>query len=126
MTREETITDNMDEFLGVLPPRAAELLAANPRLEELLEVVIDLGRPIEARFPEGFVLLDGDATREDLEHVVSRVGEFDRDNRAGIERTLHRISCIRNRFGEIVGLTCRVGRAVYGTIDIIRDIIDTG
>lgn len=126
MTREETITDNMDEFLEVLPPRAAELLARNPRLEELLEVVIDLGRPIEARFPGGFVLLDGDAKAEDLEYVVSRVGNFDRDNRAGIERTLHRISCIRNRFGEIVGLTCRVGRAVYGTIDIIRDIIETG
>ena len=51
-------------------------------------------------------------TREDLDYVVSRVGEFAADNRAGIERTLHRISAIRNRQGKIIGLTCRIGRAV--------------
>jgi stage III sporulation protein SpoIIIAA len=64
--------------------------------------------------------------QEDLDLTVMQVGEFDADNRAGIERTLHRISGIRNRRGEIVGLTCRVGRAVYGTIDIIKDIIQSG
>ncbi len=126
MTREEMVTDNMEEFLAVLPPRVREKLAQHPRLNDLLEVVIDLGRPIEARFPDSFELIDGEATKEDIQYVVERVGHFDRDNRAGIERTLHRISCIRNRLGDIVGLTCRVGRAVYGTIDIIRDIIETG
>src|SRR6185503_4354437 len=65
-------------------------------------------------------------TREELQYVASRVGSFTRDNRAGIERTLHRISAIRNRLGEIVGLTCRVGRAIYGTVDIIRDIVESG
>lgn len=126
MTREETVTDNIEQFLAVLPPRAREVLEKHPRLEDLLEVVIDLGRPIEARFPDSFELINGEATREDIDYVISRIGDFDRDNRAGIERTLHRISCIRNRLGEIVGLTCRVGRAVYGTIDIIRDIVETG
>lgn len=88
---------------------------------------MDLGRPVEARFPRHFDLLTPDAcTSEDLKYVTSRVGEFDRDNRAGIERTLHRISGIRNRRGEVVGLTCRVGRAVYGTIDIIRELVETG
>jgi stage III sporulation protein SpoIIIAA len=82
---------------------------------------------VEARFPQHFDALTPDAcTSEDLRYVTSRVGEFDRDNRAGIERTLHRISCIRNRRGEVVGLTCRVGRAVYGTIDIIRELVETG
>ncbi|MBC7287843.1 MAG: single-stranded DNA-binding protein [Armatimonadetes bacterium] len=126
MPREETITDNIEEFLQVLPERVREKLSNHPRLNDLFEVVIDLGRPIEARFPDGYELIDGEATQEDIAYVASRVGHFDRDNRAGIERTLHRISCIRNRFDEIVGLTCRVGRAVYGTIDIIRDIIETG
>jgi stage III sporulation protein SpoIIIAA len=126
MTPEQPVTDNIEEFLEVLPPRVREALQRHSRLDDLLEVVIDLGRPIEARFPDAFDIIDGEATKADLTYVTDRVGSFDRDNRAGIERTLHRISCIRNRLGEIVGLTCRVGRAVYGTIDIIRDIVETG
>jgi len=126
MTSEKTVTDNIEEFLAILPPRVRDVLKQHPRLDDLLEVVVDLGRPIEARFPDAFEDIDGDATEEDLAYVIERVGVFDRDNRAGIERTLHRISCMRNRLGEIVGLTCRVGRAVYGTIDIIRDIVETG
>jgi stage III sporulation protein SpoIIIAA len=126
MTREQSVTDNMEEFLAILPPRFRDLLVSHARLDDLLEVIIDLGRPVEARFPGSYEALGGDATQEDLAYVVERVGHFDRDNRAGIQRTLHRISCIRNRFGDVVGVTCRVGRAVFGTIDIIRDIIDTG
>ncbi len=126
MTPEQTVTDNIEEFLGVLPPRVGAALKQHRRLDDLLEVVVDLGRPIEARFPEAFEIIDGEATKDDLAYVISRVGDFDRDNRAGIERTLHRISCMRNRLGEIVGLTCRVGRAVYGTVDVIRDIVETG
>ena len=111
----------------MLPDRVRERLRSHANLDELLEVVIDLGRPMEARFTEGFdVVEQTPALRADIDYVVSRVGDFDRDNRAGIEATLHRISAIRNRHGEVVGLTCRVGRAVYGTIDIIRDIIETG
>jgi len=88
---------------------------------------VDVGRPIEVRFTEGFEM-EGNtpALRADIEHVTSRISDFDRDNRAGIEATLHRISAIRNRHGEVVGLTCRVGRAVFGTIDIIRDIVEIG
>ena len=89
--------------------------------------MLDLGRPPEARFEGHYVLLrDDPVTAEELEAVIARVGSFGPDNRAGIERTLHRISGIRNREGYIVGITCRVGRAVFGTIDIIRDVLETG
>jgi len=98
-----------------------------PDRENLLEVVLDVGRPPEARFPGREVQLDDrDVDYTDISHVVANIGEFGGDNRAGITRTLHRISCIRNRKGQIVGLTCRIGRAVYGTISIIRDIIESG
>src|SRR5690606_1779383 len=85
---------------------------------------MDLGRLPEARFPgREIVLSEREVTESDIEYVVSHIGEFGEDNRAGIERTLHRISCIRNRRGRIVGLTCRVGRAIFGTIATIEDII---
>jgi stage III sporulation protein SpoIIIAA len=127
MTDQETITDDIQRFLSILPPAPRERLTHHPKLGELLEVVIDLGRPVEARFAEGFeYLAQTPAGREDLDYVVQRVGHFDRDNRAGIEATLHRIAAIRNRLGEVVGVTCRVGRAVFGTVDIIRDIVDSG
>ncbi len=122
-----TVTDDIAKFLEILPLEAQDKLTGHERLSELLEVVIDLGRPVEARFPMGFEYLsEAAATRDDIAYVVERVGEFDRDNRAGIEATLHRIAAMRNRLGEVVGLTCRVGRAVFGTVDIIRDIVDTG
>ena len=86
---------------------------------------MDLGRPPEARFPSRAInLSDSPITREDLDYVTHRVGAFMQDNRAGIERTLHRISAIRNRRDFVVGLTCRVGRAVFGTVDILRDVIE--
>jgi stage III sporulation protein SpoIIIAA len=89
--------------------------------------VLDLGRLPEARYPEREVTLsDREVTQADLEYIVSRIGEFTGDNRAGIERTLHRISAIRNRHGRVVGLTCRVGRAVFGTIRIIEDLVKSG
>ncbi|HTO99781.1 MAG TPA: R3H domain-containing nucleic acid-binding protein [Anaerolineales bacterium] len=95
--------------------------------EDLLEIILDLGRVPTARFVDHEVVLrETEVTRSELDHVDERTGEFDADNRAGIERTLHRISAIRNRRGHIVGLTLRVGRAVYGTVDIIQDLIQTG
>ncbi|MBI1816426.1 MAG: AAA family ATPase [Deltaproteobacteria bacterium] len=121
------ITDNLDLLLAVLPPRVRQQLEAAPVLDTLIEIVLDLGRPPEARFPSGVMPLNqGQVTREDLDYMVARIGAFTKDNRAGIERTLHRISALRNRFGEIIGLTCRVGRAVYGTVEIVRDVIEAG
>jgi len=125
--RQIRITDDLDLLLAVLPPKVKEPLLRQEGLEELIEVVMDLGRQPEARFPGRTVdLSEEPVTREDIAYVVERVGEFGKDNRAGIARTLHRISAIRNRQGEIIGLTCRVGRAVFGTVDIIRDVIESG
>ncbi len=124
---EEQITDNLDLLIDKLPVRLAARLREANKLADLLEVVMDLGRLPEARFTDAeLVLSEEPIEQEDLDHVVARIGEFGDDNRAGIERTLHRISCIRNRKDRIVGLTCRIGRAVYGTTTIIRDVIDGG
>lgn len=121
------ITDNLDALLGVLPPKITARLREINRADDLLEIILDIGRVPTARFVDREITLsDAEVTRDDLDYVVSRIGEFDADNRAGIERTLHRISAIRNRHGHIVGLTCRVGRAVFGTIDIIEDLINSG
>ena len=121
------ITDDLEVLLAVLPPHIEQVLQEANKGDDLLEIVLDLGRQPEARFINHEITLDeNEVTEKEIEHVVSRIGEFDGDNRAGLERTLHRISAIRNRKGGIVGLTCRVGRAVYGTIDIIRDIIESG
>jgi stage III sporulation protein SpoIIIAA len=120
--------EELSLLIEALPPRVA---AAAQRLSQergdLLEIVLDLGREPEARFTDGEAILDTvQVTHNDLEYVTERVGDFGDDNRAGIERTLHRISAIRNRAGTVVGLTCRVGRAVTGTIDIIKDIVVNG
>ena len=111
----------------MLPPVVQRALAGQARREGLLEVVLDLGRVPEARYPGRVVALGDDAIeRADLAAVLQRLGPFGGDNRAGIERTLHRISAIRNRTGDVVGLTCRVGRAVFGTVAMVRDLLDTG
>jgi stage III sporulation protein SpoIIIAA len=118
------ITDDLDALIDVLPPHVAESVRQRPNNFELLEVVLDLGRLPEARYPsEEAILSEQEVSPQDIEYVTSRIGEFTADNRAGIERTLHRISCIRNRQGRIVGLTCRVGRAVFGIIRIIEDLV---
>ncbi len=118
------ITDDLDLLLTVLPDRIRAAVEASDRQSDLLEIVMDLGRLPEARFTAGEMVLSTDeVTPVDLQMVVDRVGDFGKDNRAGIERTLHRISAIRNRKGDVIGLTCRVGRAVYGAIEIIKDIV---
>ena len=118
------ITDDLDLLLAILPPRIRTALEQANRASELIEVIMDLGRLPEARFSQGEMYLsDTEVTIDDLQTVIDQIGDFGSDNRAGIERTLHRISAIRNRKGKIIGLTCRVGRAVYGTIDIIKDIV---
>lgn len=131
MTRKNNppvITDDLEQLLGVLPPRVQrELIKLARSKVELIEIILDLGRRAEARFPGEFVFLgDQLVTRKEIEHVVSRLGSFGSDNRAGLERTLHRISAIRNRAGAIIGLTCRVGRAVYGTAEIVKDVVKSG
>jgi stage III sporulation protein SpoIIIAA len=121
------VVDDLSLLLEVLPPRVREALRKEPEIENLVEVVMDLGRVADARFFEKDIRLsDIEVAPEDLEYVVKRVGSFTGDNRAGIERTLHRISALRNRRQQVIGLTCRVGRAVTGTVDIIRDVIETG
>ncbi|MGB5134128.1 MAG: AAA family ATPase [Prochlorococcaceae cyanobacterium] len=123
----QRITDDLDRLLAVLPAPVAAALPAGQERDQLLEVVLDLGRVPEARYPGRVVELGSlPVQRADLASVVDRLGVFGGDNRAGIERTLHRISAIRNRSGEIVGLTCRVGRAVFGTVAMVRDLLDSG
>jgi len=126
-TRRET-TDDTAALLEALPPEIAAAVRALPNLSDVIEIVMDLGRRPEARFGAGgeSVLLDREISEDDLQHVVTSIGDFGDDNRAGIERTLHRISAIRNRKGKVVGLTCRVGRAVFGTIEIIEDLVESG
>ena len=127
MSYHNYITDDLDAMLAVLPEDIRAALQQIGRRDELLEVILDLGRVPTARYTDGEVVLrDTEVAQEEIGYVVERVGEFDADNRAGIARTLHRIAAIRNRKGNIVGLTCRVGRAVYGTITIIQDIIESG
>ncbi len=119
--------DDLDALLGALPPEIVDAVHALPDHTDLIEVVLDLGRRPEARFPDSEVsLLDREIEEADIAFVVEHIGTFGDDNRAGIERTLHRISAIRNRNGKVVGLTCRIGRAVYGTIEIINDFVETG
>jgi stage III sporulation protein SpoIIIAA len=122
---KEKNRDDLEALLAVLPPPIAQPLRQIN--QDLLEVILDLGRVPEARFANREAILsEQEVTRTNIDAVVSQISDFDADNRAGIERTLHRISAIRNRRGDIVGLTCRVGRAIYGTIDIIEDIIRSG
>ncbi len=121
------MTDDLQKLLEILPPEIQQSAQEHPQRDNLVEIVLDLGRRPEARFPHRAEYLSETAvTREHLNYCIHRVGEFGGDNRAGIEQTLHRISAIRNRTGDIIGLTCRVGRAVYGTIHIIRDLVESG
>jgi stage III sporulation protein SpoIIIAA len=124
---QRVVADDLDALLGVLPAHIRQALVEQLENSELLEIVLDLGRPPEARYPHREVILSHtEVTDVDIEHVVSRIGCFSGDNRAGIERTLHRISAMRNREGRIVGLTLRVGRAVFGTVKIIQDLVESG
>ncbi len=120
--------DDLTALLIALPPEIADRLRALPPEHDLIEVVMDLGRSPEARFGGGGeeILLEREIDEEDIQYVIDHIGSFGDDNRAGIERTLHRISAIRNRSGKIVGLTARIGRAVFGTIEIIKDLVESG
>ena len=126
-TVHDAVREELELVLDVLPVRVSAALRQREDLAELLEVVLDLGREPEARFVSGDAALsEQEVDAEDLQGVIDRLGEFGDDNRAGIERTLHRISAIRNRRGRIIGLTCRIGRAVFGTIKMIEDLAFSG
>ena len=123
---QKRITDDLQVLMSVLPARVVAAVKEANNSDHLLEIILDLGRRPMARFVnQELELCQEEIARADIDYVVSRIGEFDADNRAGLERTLHRISAIRNRHNTIVGLTCRVGRAVYGTIDIIQDLVES-
>lgn len=121
------ITEDLQKLLDILPEDIRQILEQHPHRDNLIEVVMDLGRFPEVRFPSGAEYLsETPVTAEQLNYCVERVGHFSGDNRAGLEKTLHRISAIRNRPGDIIGLTCRVGRAVFGTIGLIHDLVERG
>ncbi|HBK97808.1 MAG TPA: single-stranded DNA-binding protein [Microcoleaceae bacterium UBA10368] len=121
------ITDDLNKLLDIVPDEIRQPLEQHPQRNNLIEIVMDLGRLPEARFPsKAEHLSQTPISKADLSYCIERVGHFGGDNRAGIEQTLHRISALRNRSGEIIGLTLRVGRAVFGTIKIIRDLVETG
>ncbi|MBC8161250.1 MAG: AAA family ATPase [Roseiflexaceae bacterium] len=127
MSNQQDITSNIELLLETLPSAIQTALETEADNENLLEVVMDLGRLPEARYRtyERFLSAQ-EITQDDIDYVISRIGMFGEDNRAGIPRTLHRISALRNRSGNVIGLTCRVGRAVFGTITILRDLIESG
>ncbi|MBE9031658.1 AAA family ATPase [filamentous cyanobacterium LEGE 11480] len=124
---EHSITDDLDKLLAILPTDLCQKIEQHPQKADLVEVIMDLGRKPEIRFPNGAEdITEAVITHEQLQESIAKVGDFGGDNRAGIERTLHRISAMRNRRGDVIGLTCRVGRAVFGTVGMIRDLVESG
>jgi len=119
------LADDLDQLLDVLPKSIGDTLREHPRREKLIEIVLDIGRRPEARFSNSTEYLSyRTIVWQDLDHILKRLGKFSGDNRAGIEKTLHRISSLRNRQGTVIGLTCRIGRAIFGTVSIIRDLLE--
>ena len=121
-----TINNDLEKLIENLPFFLQEHLSQHNFKNQLIEIVLDLGRRPEARFISGPEYLSQKIISwQDIDYMTKRVSKFSNENRAGIERTLHRISCIRNRQFLINGLTCRVGRAVFGTISIVRDLLES-
>ena len=122
-----SVDEDLEKLLDNLPFFIQEKLQNNVKRDKLIEIVMDLGRRPEARFTTGPEYLSQKIISwQDLDYTIKRISQFSNENRAGIERTLHRVSCIRNRQSLINGLTCRVGRAIFGTISIIRDLLESG
>jgi stage III sporulation protein SpoIIIAA len=128
MSEQPDITSNIDLLLETLPPHIRQTIESGADVKnDLIEIIMDLGRLPEARYrSEERFLSEREISQDDIDFVIGRIGAFGEDNRAGIPRTLHRISAMRNRKGMVIGLTCRVGRAVFGTIAILRDLIESG
>ena len=131
MEHHENIKTNVKKLFHIFPENLLirKTIEENwDRISDLIEIVVDLGRqPVIRYLEEDMKIMDcGPVELEDLEYITSNVGKFDNDNRSGIEGTLHRISCFKNRSGTVIGITARVGRAIYGSIDVIKDLLDTG
>ena len=114
--------NDLNKLLEVLPPKVRQHVDYD-HMEDVIEIVLDIGRTPEIRHSDGKIEYIGEDTvnSEDIEYITSRIQEFTSDNRSGIPGTLHRISAIRNRQGKVIGLTCRIGRVVTGTIACIKD-----
>jgi stage III sporulation protein SpoIIIAA len=119
------LADDLNQLLNVLPTFISTPLKTHNRRSELIEIVLDIGRRPEARFFNSTQYLSyRTITWQDLDTILKKLGKFSGDNRAGIEKTLHRISSLRNRKGNVIGLTCRIGRAFFGTVSLIRDLLE--
>ena len=119
------LADNLNQLLDILPEFISKPLRTTEMRTQLIEIVLDIGRRPEARFATGTKYLSYKTiVWQDLEYVLKRLGKFSGDNRAGIEKTLHRVSALRNRNGGVIGLTCRIGRAIFGTVNIICDLLE--
>ena len=122
---DKKYADDLDKLLTIVPDFIREPLSKHPKQKYLIEIVLDIGRRPEARFSNNTEYLSyRTIVWQDLDHILKRLGKFSGDNRAGIEKTLHRISSLRNRQGSVIGLTCRIGRAIFGTVSIIRDLLE--
>ena len=119
------LADDLNQLLDVLPKYISDNVKKSPNCDQLIEIVLDIGRRPEARYANGTEYLSyKTVVWQDLDYILKRLGKFSGDNRAGIEKTLHRISSLRNRNRSVIGLTCRIGRAIFGTVSIIRDILE--
>ena len=122
------LANDLEQLVNILPLFISKPLKAHQNHEQLMEVILDIGRRPEARFSGGVTCYLSYRTIvwQDLDSILKRLGKFNGDNRTGIEKTLHRISALRNRQGRIIGLTCRIGRAIFGNVSIIRDLLENG
>lgn len=119
------LADDLNQLLNILPTFISTPIKSHPNKEQLIEIVLDIGRRPEARFAKTTTYLSyRTIVWQDLDLILKKLGNFNGDNRAGIEKTLHRISSLRNRQGRIIGLTCRLGKAFFGTVSIIRDLLE--
>ena len=119
------LADDLNQLLDVLPRFISSSIEKHPKREQLIEIVLDIGRRPEARFADSTAYLSyRTVVWQDLDLILKKLGKFSSDNRAGIEKTLHRISSLRNRNGSVIGLTCRIGRAFFGTVSIIKDLLE--
>ena len=119
--------NDLERLLAIMPQKVVNNLSCE-KLDDVIEIVLDIGRVPEVRHSGGKIeKLNCDVVNdEDITFITSHLQEFTHDNRSGIPGTLHRISAIRNRQGKVVGLTCRIGRVVTGTIACIKDICTQG
>ena len=120
------LNNDLEKLIENLPFFLQQSLRRHCYHDQMIEIILDLGRRPEARFTYGPEYLSQKIISwQDIDYVTKHLSKFSNENRAGIERTLHRISCIRNRQFLINGLTCRIGRSIFGTVSVIRDLLES-